>query len=140
MNKVMNTVIVGVILVAIGAMILVIGLGINSLNENQKVTEYKNSKKKTLEHINPYLNKLSDDDKYIAKFCYDYYKAKFNSTTSITEADGMAYNVHRVVSLAKDCSKSSIEELRKMKDKIDETQRQEKLMREFSKELNNIVN
>lgn len=140
MNKVLNSVIVGLILIVIVALFLVMGQAINSFNENQKVTEYKNSKRESLEHIDPYLNNLSDDDKYIAKFCYDYYKDKFNSATSITEADDVAYNVHRVVSLAKDCSKSSIEELRKMKDEIDETQRQEKMMHEFSKELKDIVN
>ena len=86
MNKVLNSVIVGIILIVIGALFLVMGQAINSFNENQKVTEYKNSKRESLEHIDPYLNKLSDDDKYIAKFCYDYYKDKFNSATSITES------------------------------------------------------
>ena len=113
-----------------GAIGLVVGVGVHAAKEAQKVTDYKNSKRISLEHLDFYLYKMSADDGYTARYCYDYYKAKFNAASTITEVDNAFYNVNRVVSLVKNGSTSSMIDLRIMKDRIDEEKEQKKLEEE----------
>ena len=109
-----------------GVLGLAVGVGVQSARESQRVTDYKNSKRLSIRQLDLYLRNLSADDGYTARYCYDYYKAKFNAASTTTEADNMAYKVNKVVELAKDGSTSSIVELRIMKDRIDEEKEQKK--------------
>ena len=145
--------ILGVVGVA-GLVGLVAGVCVIETKEAQRVTDYKNSKRSSLEYIDFYLNKLSADDGYTARYCYDYYRNKFNAASTITEIDNAVYYVNRVVSLVKNGSTSSMIDLRIMKDRIDEEKEQKKLeeerrrqqqmqrqqqkmMKEFAEALNN---
>ena len=129
-----------------GAIGLVSGLCVHAAKETQKLTDYKNLKRKSIESLDLYLYKMTADDGYTARYCYEFFKSKLNSASTVNEVDSAVFNVKRIVELVKDGSTSSIVELRLMKDKNeeekkqkrqeDERRRQQQMIKDFANALN----
>ena len=129
-----------------GAIGLVSGLCVHAAKETQKLTDYKNLKRKSIESLDLYLYKMTVDDAYTARYCYDFFKSKLNSASTVNEVDSAVFNVSRIVELVKDGSTSSIVELRMMKNEIeeakekrrqeDERRRQQQMIKDFANALN----
>ena len=99
------------------------------VKEQQRISQIKTHKRS---NIKPFKsnNKLSTDDEFVARYCYDYYMSKFNKATSESAIDSAFCKINYIVSLVENGSKDSIVTLKMIRVEVDDEKERERQRQE----------
>ena len=117
-------------ILGISAVVGLIGVVVVAeVKEQQRISQIKSHKRS---NIKPFKsnNKLSADDEFVARYCYDYYMSKFNRSSSESEIDSAFCKINHIVSLVDNASKEDIVSLKMIKAKVDDEKERERQRQE----------